>query len=168
MDHQLIDILLTVFVGLSAIAMMVQAGMLVGIYKSSRVMQEKVVELLPRVESLVQSTRLGVDQSRKQILEITTTANAILDSTRNQLVKIEGVVNDATGRAKVQMDRVEMVIDDTVTRAHQTVAAVHGGIMWPIREVNGIAAGIRAAMDSLARGNRPSVSQATADEEMFI
>lgn len=126
MDQPTIDILLTVFVGLAALAMLVQAGMLVGIYRSSRAMQQKVVELLPRVESLVTATHKGVEQSRAQIVEITTTANAILESARNQLVKIEEVVIDATGRAKVQMDRVEMVIDDTVSRAHQTVVAVHG------------------------------------------
>ncbi|HSM77328.1 MAG TPA: hypothetical protein VLT57_06880 [Bryobacteraceae bacterium] len=168
MDQQTLDVLLTIFVALAAIAMIVQAGMLVGIYRSSRAMQEKVVELLPRVESLVSSTHKGVEQSRKQIMEITTTANAILESARNQLVKVEEVVNDATSRAKVQMDRVEMVIDDTVSRAHQTVTAVHGTILWPIRELRGVAAGVKGAVEFLARGNRANVAQATSDEEMFI
>jgi hypothetical protein len=168
MDQQTLDVLLTIFVALAAIAMIVQAGMLVGIYRSSRAMQEKVVELLPRVESLVSSTHKGVEQSRKQIMEITTTANAILESARNQLVKVEDVVNDATSRAKVQMDRVEMVIDDTVSRAHQTVTAVHGTILWPIRELRGVAAGVKGAVEFLARGNRANVAQATSDEEMFI
>lgn len=168
MDQQTLLVVMTVFVGLAAIAMIAQAVMLVGIYRSSKGMQAKVVELLPRVESLVETTRTGVEQSRKQILEITATANAILESARTQLAKVEEVVTDATGRAKVQMDRVEMVIDDTMSRAQETVAAVHGGIMWPIRELNGIASGVRAALDALVRGNRSNVAQATSDEEMFI
>jgi hypothetical protein len=40
--------------------------------------------------------------------------------------------------------------------------------MRPLREVNGIAAGVRAALNALARGNRPTVDRATSDEEMFI
>jgi hypothetical protein len=45
---------------------------------------------------------------------------------------------------------------------------LHDGIMKPLREVNGIAAGVRAALGAMARGNRPTVDRATSDEEMFI
>jgi hypothetical protein len=40
--------------------------------------------------------------------------------------------------------------------------------MRPLRELTGIAAGIRTALAYLTRGNRPSVDRATSDEEMFI
>jgi hypothetical protein len=66
------------------------------------------------------------------------------------------------------LERVELVLDDTLSRAHETVATVHDGIMRPLRELNGIAAGVKSALAYLARGNRPSVDQATSDEEMFI
>jgi hypothetical protein len=81
---------------------------------------------------------------------------------------VEDVVSDAASRAKVQMERVEMVLDDTMSRAHETVATVHNGIMRPLRELNGIAIGIKTAFAFMARGNRPSVAQVTSDEEMFI
>jgi hypothetical protein len=55
-----------------------------------------------------------------------------------------------------------------MTRAHQTVAMVHGGIIKPIREINGVAAGIRAALHYFMRGGRPAPDTVTADEEMFI
>lgn len=168
MDQPTLLILMTIFVALAAVAMLVQAAMLIGIYRVSKGTQEKMFALLPRIESLLETTREGVDQSRKQILEISTNANAILESARNQLVKVEEIVDDATSRARVQMDRVELVLDDTMTRAQQTVVAVHESVMWPIRELHGIAAGVRAALDFLARGTRPSVAQATSDEEMFI
>ncbi len=168
MDQQTLLILMTIFVALAAIGMLVQAAMLIGIYRISKGTQEKVFALLPRIESLVESTSEGVDQSRKQILEIAARASAILDSAREQLTKVEEIVTDATSRARVQMDRMELVLDDTMTRAQETVAAVHESVMWPVRELHGIAAGVRAALDFLARGSRPSVAQATSDEEMFI
>jgi len=106
---------------------------------------------------------------------ITTRTNAILesskdivDSTKRQLAIVEEVVGDAAVRAKVQMERVELVLDDTLSRAHETIAVVHDGIMRPLREVNGIAVGVRAALGALARGNRPTVDRVTSDEEMFI
>ena len=159
---------MTAFVIISAIALCIQAGMLAAMYRTTRALQQKIDPLVPKVESLVERANSTVEQSGKQITEITTRANDILDSTKRQLAIVEEVVGDAAVRAKVQMERVELVLDDTLSRAHETVAVVHDGIMRPLREVNGIAAGVRAALNSLARGNRPTVDQVTSDEEMFI
>jgi ElaB/YqjD/DUF883 family membrane-anchored ribosome-binding protein len=159
---------MTAFVIISAIALCIQAGMLAGIYRTTKSLQESINPLLPKVESLVAKATTTVEQSGKQITEITTRANDILDSTKRQLAIVEEVVGDAASRAKVQMERVELVLDDTLSRAHETVAVVHDGIMQPLREVNGIAVGLRAALAALGRGNRPTVDQATSDEEMFI
>ena len=156
------------FVIISAIALSIQAFMLAGIYKTTKALQESINPLLPKVDTLVTKASATVEQSGKQITEVTTRANEILDSTKRQLAVVEEVVGDAAARAKVQMERVELVIDDTLTRAHETVATVHEGIMKPLREVNGIAAGVRAALSALGRGSRPTVDRATSDEEMFI
>jgi ABC-type transporter Mla subunit MlaD len=159
---------MTAFVIISAIALCIQAGMLAGIYKTIKSLQESINPLVPKVESLVANANLTVEQSGRQITEVTARANDILDSTRRQLAIVEEVVGDAAVRAKVQMERVELVLDDTLSRAHETVAVFHDGIMRPLREVSAVAAGIRAAVGALARGDRPTVDRATSDEEMFI
>jgi len=166
---------MTAFVIISAIALCIQAGMLAGIYKTIQRMQETINPLVPKVESLVEKTSATVEQSSRQITEITTRANVILesskdilDSTKRQLAIVEDVVGDVAVRARVQMDRAELVLDDTLSRAHETIAVFHDGVMRPLREVNGLAAGIRAALGALARGNRPTPDRATSDEEMFI
>jgi len=182
MDQQTLLYLMTAFVGISAVALVLQLATLFGMYKAARAMQEKVEELmpkvnellpkvhalLPKVNGLLESSQKVVDQSRQQILDITTKTNDILDITKRQMGKMEDLLTDATGRAKVQLERAEMVIDDTVSRAHETVTMVHGGILRPLREIQGIASGIRTAVAHLTRGGRPSVAQATHDEEMFI
>lgn len=168
MDTNALIIVMTVFVIISALALCVQAGYLFGMYRAVKTLQDRLIPLVPKVESLVDSTKTTVDQSRQQIVDITTKANDILESTRSQLAMVEEVVADATSRAKVQMERVELVLDDTMSRAHETVAVFHTGIMRPLRELNGIAIGIKTAFAHLTRGGRPSVAQATSDEEMFI
>ena len=167
-DYTALLAVIAAFTFIAAVALCMQAGFLFGVYKSAKTMEAKVVPLVPKIESLVETTRSTVEESKQKIVDITTKANAILDSTKNQLTKVDSVVTDATSRAKVQMDRVEMVLDDTMSRAHETVAVLHNGIMRPLREINGIAAGIKAAFEHLARGRRPSVAQVTSDEEMFI
>jgi hypothetical protein len=168
MDQTALLYVMTAFVIISAVALSIQAGMLVAVSKKTKELHDKITPLVPKVESLVATTQATVELSRKQIAEITSKANDVLDSTKNQLAMVEEVVSDATSRAKVQMDRVELVLDDTLSRAHETVALLHSGIMRPLREINGVTAGLRAALQFLSRGNRPSVAQATSDEEMFI
>ena len=163
------------FVIISAIALCIQAGMLAGIYKTVKSMQETINPLVPKVESLVEKTSATVEQSGRQITEITTRASKILesskdilDSTKRQVAIVEDLLGDAAVRARVQMDRAELVLDDTLSRAHETIAVFHDGVMRPLREINGLAAGIRAALGALGRGNRPTPDRATSDEEMFI
>jgi len=182
MDQMTLLYVMTAFVVISAIALCIQAGMLIGMYKTTKAMQTAIEPLVPKVEKLVESSKgaidsaktavdsakTTIDQSQKQIAEITGKASAILDSTKHQLSLVEGVVTDATSRAKVQLERVEMVLDDTVSRAHEAIATVHGGVMRPLTQMSGVATGVKTALAYLARGNRPSVAQVTTDEEMFI
>ena len=114
------------------------------------------------------NAQLTLEQSRKQITEVTTKANDVLDTTRLQIGKVEDLLTDVTARAKVQMDRAELVLDDTLGRVQETVVLLHSGVMKPLREINGVSAGIRAAISHVLKGRRPSVAQATHDEEMFI
>jgi uncharacterized protein YoxC len=175
MDNQFLLYIMTAFVVIAGISLLLQLGMIFGIYKTAKATEEKVTALLPKVTALIDVSTKTIEHSRVQITEIAEKAgaiadktNEILDSTKRQVAKIEDVVNDASGRAKVQLERAEMVLDDTMSRAHETVAKVHGGITRPLREIHGIAAGVKTALSHLANGGRPSVAQATHDDEMFI
>lgn len=168
MDQQTLLYVMTAFVVIAGISMLLQLVMILGIYKTAKATQQKVDELAPKVHTLIETSQKAIEQSRVQMLDITTKTNEILDTTRKQLGKVDDVLNDATGRLKAQMQHAEMVLDDTMSRAHETVALVHSGIMKPLREIQGISAGVRAAIAYFARGARPMHSQATQDEEMFI
>ena len=167
MDQQTLLTVMTVFVCISAIALLIQAGMLFGLYRSARGLQENVQRLLPKIESLVDTSRQTVEDSRKQILEITAKTSDILETARKQLQRVDEVLEDATARAHIQLEHAELVLDDAMERAHDTVALVHGGILKPLREIQGVAAGLRTVLQFLFRG-RPNPTQATSDEEMFI
>jgi hypothetical protein len=81
---------------------------------------------------------------------------------------VEEFLEDASVRTRRQLDRAEIVVEDALARAQQTVELVHRGVLTPIRGINGVAAGVRAALGFLMRGTRPSPDQVTVDEEMFI
>jgi ABC-type transporter Mla subunit MlaD len=159
---------MTAAVVISAIALVAVAVMVFGMFRAITALKEQVSTFLPRAESFLSASEKAVAESRQHIQDVTTKANLILDTTQKQLVRVDEVMGEVTARAKVQMDRVEMVLDDTISRVHETAVQLNSGILKPLRELNGMAAGLRAAFQALLRGGRPNVSQATADEEMFI
>ena len=167
MDPQNLLTVMTVFVFIAAVALVIQAAMLFGIYKAARGLQENVQRLLPKTEALLETSRRTVEDSRKQIADITAKTGEILDLTRKQVDRVDEILEDAAARARVQLDRAELVLDDAMARTQRTVALVEGGIVKPIQQIQGVAAGIRTAITFLMRG-RPNPSGAHADEEMFI
>lgn len=169
MDNQTIFLaLIAVFVALSAAAMIFQAAMLYGTYKASRELRDKIVPLTVKVDALVETSRLTIDEARVKMTEITTRANQILDAAKQQMATVEEVLQDASMRTRRQLERAEIVVDDALTRAQDTVELVQKGVLAPLRGINGVAAGVRAALQFLMRGTRPSPDQVTVDEEMFI
>jgi ABC-type transporter Mla subunit MlaD len=152
----------------AAVAIVLQAVFLFSLSRSAKAMAAQVNEFVEKAEPVLADARQTLAQSRKQMAEVTGKANQVLDSAQAQISKIDGLLSDATSRAKVQMDRLEMVLDDSIDRVHETVAVLHNGILRPLREVNGIVAGLRAGIGYLLGNRRPSVAQATHDDEMFI
>lgn len=123
---------------------------------------------MPKIEALVESSRVAIDDSRTQITAVTARANDILDSARTQLARVDELMSDAVSRTRRQMEHAEMVVEDALDRTQETIASVQGGVLKPIREINALAAGMRAVFHFLMRGGRPSPDQVTVDEEMFI
>jgi len=167
MDQQTLLTVMTAFVIIAAVALINQAAMLAGIYKASRGMQENVQRLLPKIEGVLDTSRKTIEDSRKQIADITAKTSEMLDTTRQQVHRIDEFLNDAAARARVQMDRAEMVLDDAMVRTQRTVALVEGGVIKPIVQIQGVAVGIKTALTFLLRG-RPNPEDAHSDEEMFI
>ena len=169
MDNQTIFLaLIAVFVALSAAAMIFQAAMLYGTYKASKEMRDRIVPLTVKVEALVDTSRSAVEEARVKIVEITTKTSQILDIAKQQMESVEELLEDASQRTRRQLRNAEIVVEDALARAQETVELVHKGILAPIRGINGVAAGVRAALYFLLRGTRPSPDQVTVDEEMFI
>jgi len=167
MDQQTLLTVMTAFVIIAAVALIIQAAMLAGIYKSSRGLQQNVQRLMPKIESVLEVSRQTVEDSRKQIADITSKTSEILETTRKQMHRVDEFLEDATSRARVQMDRAEMVLDDAMVRTQRTVAVVEGGILKPIVQIQAVAAGLKTAITFLLRG-RPNPEDAHSDEEMFI
>jgi hypothetical protein len=83
--------------------------------------------------------------------------------------RIGELLHDAGDRARTRLEQIDQAVDSTVEQVGQVGDAMKRAVLRPVREVNGLAAGISAAVSTLVHHSRkPSVDQATQDEEMFI
>lgn len=162
-------IILTVFVGITAISFVVQAVAMMRMADAANKMKQKVDLFLPKAEEFIHSSQTKVEEASKQVTEITERVNSILELTQKQMARVDEIMTDASWRAKGQLEHADEVLHNTLTHVNNTVNAVHGTILRPVREINGVTAGLKAAVSHLLKGGaRANVAQVTTDEEMFI
>jgi len=119
--------------------------------------------------------------------KVLASANRVIDETRPQIVRLSGEMVEVAKAGHVQVDRlgnllfeagrhaqerleqIDQSVASTVQQVENVSGAVKRAVMRPVLEVNGLAAGISAAVSTLMKGShRPSVDTAVQDEEMFI
>jgi len=154
-------------VTVSAVALIIQAILLFQTYKATESVRDRVITLMPKVEALIDTSRAAVDEGRAGIAEIREKSNLILDTGQKQMQSLQAILGDAQERSRRQFEHMEFLVNDTLDRVEETVALVHKGVLKPIRGINGLAAGIAAALRYFVRG-RPHPERVTVDEEMFI
>ncbi|MEO5923975.1 MAG: hypothetical protein ABIR70_09125 [Bryobacteraceae bacterium] len=167
MDQSTLLYIMAGAVIVSAVALVIQACLLFGMYRATTVLTERVVIMLPKVEALMQTSTVAIEESRVTIAEIRLKSNQILDVGHKQIKLMESLLADAADRSSKQLAYAEAVIQDTLGRVEDTVALLHKGVLKPIKGINGLAAGLSAGLQYLMR-RRPNPERATLDEEMFI
>jgi peptidoglycan DL-endopeptidase LytF len=131
------------------------------------ILNDKVGLVVEQAGELVVGVTHLVDDSRPRFAEISNETVAIVKTGREQAEKMGELLQDAAGRARTRLDQIDRSLDSTVAQVEQAGESVKRAVMRPVREVNGVAAGISAAVSSLVRKKAP-VDEATQDEEMFI
>ncbi|MCS7314567.1 MAG: hypothetical protein RMI94_14700 [Bryobacterales bacterium] len=167
MDQSSLLYVMAVAIGVVALAVLAQAVFLAGIYVSNRKLRQQVRALTLKAEPTLESAQKLLEELRRSVAELSGKTAEVLDLSRQQLHRVDEVLREAAVRSRAQMERIELVLDDVVTRFQETTALVENGIIRPIRHLNGLAAGVRAAVAALV-GARTTVAEATHDEEMFI
>jgi hypothetical protein len=108
-------------------------------------------------------------ETRPRIAQLSDEMVGIARSGREQVERVGELLRNATDRAETRLSQIDRTVEQTVEQVEQVGDVVKRAVMTPVREVNGIAAGISAAVSTLVhRPRRPQVDEATQDEELFI
>ncbi len=160
--------LLGIAVAVSSISLLMNAIAAFGTLRAVKRLEQKIEPLVPEALSAIQNAQSMFRETLAEIHDLSDRARSVLDATQAQVEAISAARTDITERLRVQSERAELIIDDTLSRVQEVVHVFHNGIMRPVREVNGVMAGIKTAVQTFVAGRRPSVAQATQDDEMFI
>lgn len=166
------QVLLVVFIGISALSLFLQAAFTVG-------MALGVGKALKKVTALVDDVRLhampAVIASRELVQELTPKVRVVSDdlvgishTLRAKTDELAGLVGDVTGRAHVQASRVDGIVKGTLDQLNSAVLAIEHGVAAPIRQVNGILSGLRAGVDVLRKKAPSTYETSEAEEDLFV
>jgi hypothetical protein len=154
---------------LACFAFLVQAVVVVLLYRVARNTQTKIMPLVDRVNPILSTTSRILEENKPRIAEISVEAVEIAKTARVQVDRIGDLLADSSERAKARLAQIDRTVDETVEHVEQVGDAVKSAVLKPVKEVNGLMAGMKAAISTYTTGNRrPSVDHATQDEEMFI
>jgi len=139
------------------------------VVKSVRLVVEQTGPVVENARLVLASANQVVGDFRPRISQVSDEAVAIARASRQQVDRIGALLTDASGRARARLDQIDHSVENTVEQVGQVGDAMKRAVLRPVREANGLAAGISAAVSTLVKGPRKSsVDGATQDEEMFI
>jgi len=142
---------------------------LIPVFDKAGVVVDRAGVLVQNANQITISTNQVIQEMRPRLGEISEEAIAIARTGREQVERIGDVLHDAGDRARARLEQVDQSVESTVNQIEHVSGVVKNAVMWPVKEVNGLAAGISAAVSTVVRGQkRSSVDAATQDEEMFI
>jgi hypothetical protein len=163
---------LPIFIGCTAAAVVIQAGILVAMYLAVR-------QTTARLETLATDVRTKIlpaaEIAHSMLVEFrpllqTVVVNVAESSTmvRAQIERLDATVSDAVDRTRLQVIRADELLNRTLDRVESTTDLVHKTVLSPVRQLSGLVQGITSGLDFLIGGRRKRNGVPTTQDEMFI
>lgn len=169
---------LNLFIFLTGLAVMLQAGILAAMYFTMRKSGERMEALAAEVKTKVLPT---VEQAQAIINQIGPKVQVIADNlqdsttlVRAQVQRVDATVNDVVDRARLQVIRADELLSRTLDRVEQTSDMVHNTVISPVRQLSGLVQGITVGLEFLfgqrvrRNGDRRDERRPVPQDEMFI
>ncbi|MGD0973279.1 MAG: hypothetical protein ABR866_04275 [Candidatus Korobacteraceae bacterium] len=165
--------LLTVFVGVTALAIVVQMGVLIALFVSSRKTGERLQRLSKEMEEnllpMIRDAKILLAESTPQVREILQNLAVLSATARQDVERISSTANEINDRVRQQVARADELLTRTLTRVEATTENVQHLISSPMRQVSGVLSGVAAGLAEFL-GSRKVQRQKNAmpRDEMFI
>jgi len=164
---------LTIFIAVTAAAVVIQAGILVAMYLAVRQSSARVEALASEVRTKVLPTaemaQSMLAEMRPKLETLVTNASDSSTIVRAQLERLDATVSDVIDRTRLQVIRADELVGRTLDRVEATTDMVHNTVVSPIRQVSGLVQGLTTGLEFFFGGKRQRRETVpAAQDEMFI
>jgi hypothetical protein len=169
------EILLAVFAGLTALALLLQGISLIALARRLHDIKtgldargEKLTKQVDIIAAQVEGLVVVLKSTAQKAHEIEENVAAITAVVHGRVVDLDAFLNEATDAARMQMARLQDIIETTSERIDETIDTLQNAIIVPITEISAVIRGIRSGFDVLFGRRRLTSQRSHHDEEMFI
>jgi hypothetical protein len=166
--------IISLFIVVTAIAVVIQAGILVGLFLTVRKTSQRVETLASEVKTkalpTMETAQAMLVELRPRITDIVTNVDHSARMARTQIERLDATVNDVVDRTRLQVIRADELVNRTLDRVEETTDMVHRTVISPIRQLSGLMTGLSAGLEYfLGRKRRQSRDgMGVPQDELFI
>jgi len=168
------DWILTIFVALTAIAMITVAGVLVAMARVVTRLAESAEKMLGAFETDIRPVIRDMGELMKVMREsgvkILNNLAATSDLLHARAQTADALAAEVIERARAEVIRADHFITGSLEMMERATEAVERGVMVPVREMTALMAGLREGLAFFFRRRRPAPARegAPAEEQLFI
>jgi hypothetical protein len=168
--------LLTFFIGVTSVAVVIQAGILVALFLTMRNRSARALAMIEQVQSraipALESAQAILADAGPKVQTITSNLVDVTTTLKSEVERADLTVADMLDRTRLQIIRADEMVSRALDRVEETTELVQHSVISPIRQVSaiiqGLTAGVGAFLGRRARGNNQDATGAEQDEELFI
>lgn len=113
-------------------------------------LERKAQPLLQKTQGLVDDLTPKVRTIMENAQQISYSVRSKVDEIGQTVTKINETVQDTNSKTREQVSRVNGLVSEALTTTHEVSRSVQDSIKAPIRQVAGVIAGMKAALETLA------------------
>ncbi len=170
------DPVLKIFIYATAVAVILQMFILLGLALSLRKTSAKVEALASEVHGralpILSSAETIINESRGKIDIVMNNLVATTGTLKTQMDRLDATVNDIVDRTRLQVIRADDLVTRTLDRVEETSELVENTVVSPVRQISGIVQGLSVGVSAFFGHNRSrrrrAATRVPQDEELFI
>ncbi|MHB1699718.1 MAG: hypothetical protein ACYCSN_06195 [Acidobacteriaceae bacterium] len=174
------SMLLMILVALVAAALLVQAGVMIGMAVGAAKAQKKIFAIVEDLEraikpmlassqQLISSSQELLDDVQPKVKVISSNLVETSNIVRERAASVGQAVNEITERSLEQIVRVDGMVTGSLDSVQRVATSLERGIMVSVKQIQGVLNGLRVGFDVLIGKGRSAHSAADSrHEDMFI
>ena len=168
------DNLLRIFIAATTFAVVIQAGILVGLYlavrKSTARMEALATDFKSKALPTIETAQSMLVELRPKIETITANLSESSLVVRNQINRVDATLPDVLDRTRLQVIRADELLNRTMDRVEETSEVVHKTVVSPQRQFSGFMTALSTGVEAFFGDNRrrPKNGRGVEQDEMFI